>query len=215
MEQVKATLSRKVGPFTVGAWLLIAIGGVALGLAIKRTFAGGGEPGFSGTGLPSNPDAGLSDDFSPSMGVVAGSQQQQDFATFTARTTAEYNRFREEIGEQLDDYFGGSQPDDPTNEDPSFNDPDQDGQPGSGGGNRPGQGGPNPTTIGFTVRNGETWQALGQRVQRALGGDSVAPLNTIIGILKSNSSGMTANDGSGNPVPGETIHIHVQSYQGN
>lgn len=36
MEQLKATLSRRIGPFTVGVWLIVVVVGVGVGLLVRR-----------------------------------------------------------------------------------------------------------------------------------------------------------------------------------
>lgn len=48
MERLKAALSRKVGPFTVGAWILIVVVGVGIGLAVRRRFSGSSSGGGEG-----------------------------------------------------------------------------------------------------------------------------------------------------------------------
>lgn len=45
MERLKATLSRKVGPFTVGAWIVIVVAGVGIGLMVRRGFGSSGGGG--------------------------------------------------------------------------------------------------------------------------------------------------------------------------
>jgi nucleoid-associated protein YgaU len=53
MKRIKATLTRKVGPFTVGVWLIILIAGVGIGLLVrgrlgktKEDSSGQVQPGF-------------------------------------------------------------------------------------------------------------------------------------------------------------------------
>jgi len=41
LTEVKATLKKEVGPFSIGVWLLIIGGGLALGLVASRAFPGG------------------------------------------------------------------------------------------------------------------------------------------------------------------------------
>lgn len=45
MERLKATLSKKVGPFTVGAWIVIVVAGVGIGLMVRRGFGSSGGGG--------------------------------------------------------------------------------------------------------------------------------------------------------------------------
>jgi len=45
VERLKATLSRKVGPFTVGAWIVIVVAGVGIGLMVRRGFGSSGGGG--------------------------------------------------------------------------------------------------------------------------------------------------------------------------
>ena len=56
LDDIKKTLGREVGPFSVGAWLLIIGGGLGLGLLAGRAFGGGPET------LPDlGPDGGAGD----------------------------------------------------------------------------------------------------------------------------------------------------------
>lgn len=40
MERLRETLARKIGPFTVGVWLIIVVAGVGIGLLVRRGFGG-------------------------------------------------------------------------------------------------------------------------------------------------------------------------------
>jgi hypothetical protein len=67
MDRIKVTLSRKVGPFSVGVWLFVIVAGVGLGLAMRRGF-GRSNADTSG----SVPDQGTGVDaegFAPGSGI--------------------------------------------------------------------------------------------------------------------------------------------------
>lgn len=67
MDRIKVTLSRKVGPFSIGVWLFVIVAGVGLGLAMKRGFGRSNED-TSG----SVPDQGTGTDsegFTPGSGI--------------------------------------------------------------------------------------------------------------------------------------------------
>lgn len=98
MDKLKATLGRKIGPFSVGVWIIVVIAGVGLGLLIKRRMGGTPEGDFSGTAEPSN-DPGL-DGLPATQG--APTVVQQDFETVT-RLREEQDRFRDEVDERFQD----------------------------------------------------------------------------------------------------------------
>jgi hypothetical protein len=67
MDRIKVTLSRKVGPFSIGVWLFVIVAGVGLGLAMRRGF---GKSNADTSG--SVPDQGTgvdADGFAPGSGI--------------------------------------------------------------------------------------------------------------------------------------------------
>lgn len=59
MEQLREFLARRVGPFTVGTWLIVGGAGIGLGLAARRVFGKAddpsGDPDFSGSAAVAEP----------------------------------------------------------------------------------------------------------------------------------------------------------------
>ncbi len=47
MDELKATLSRKVGPFPVGVWIIIITAGGGIGFLVRKPCAGDTEGGSS------------------------------------------------------------------------------------------------------------------------------------------------------------------------
>ena len=219
MEQVKKQLSRKVGPFTVGAWLIVAIVGIGLGLAVKRALGGGAgvvTPGASGESMPSNPNA--FDGLLGTQGIAPGNihDQQSDFAT-TAALNRVYSRFDDEVNQRfqdfVSDFFTGqgpgeypwNNPDDPGEGDSPIN---QDGdQPISdsdtnAGGNVP----VNYSTLEYTARSGDTWEDVARAFIAQLGqGSEHIPIATVVSIIRSQNA-----NSSGTPTPGVTYTVAVQ-----
>ncbi len=61
MEQLKATLTRKVGPFSVGVWILILAAGITIAFLIRKRFGPDettGDPDSSGTANVGEPADG-------------------------------------------------------------------------------------------------------------------------------------------------------------
>jgi len=95
MEQFKATLRRKVGPFTVGAWLLVVVAGVALGLMVKRAMGTAISPETS----PNNAKSyeALDDALPATEGITQNSYNAADFTTLATDIRTENSRWRDEL----------------------------------------------------------------------------------------------------------------------
>lgn len=96
MERFTATLKRKIGPFTIGVWLVIIVLGVGLGLMLRRRLGNRVIAGDeSASGLTTSPaySPGL-DGLPPTQG--APTVVQQDFESVTA-IRKEQDRFRDEL----------------------------------------------------------------------------------------------------------------------
>jgi hypothetical protein len=58
VDKIKVTLSRRIGPFPLGIWIVIVVVGVSLGLILRKRFAGRSDDG-SGSVEPAFPQDGL------------------------------------------------------------------------------------------------------------------------------------------------------------
>jgi hypothetical protein len=58
MDKIKVTLSRRIGPFPLGIWIVIVVVGVGLGLMLRKRFASRGDEG-SGSVEPAFDDGGM------------------------------------------------------------------------------------------------------------------------------------------------------------
>lgn len=106
MEQLKVTLNRQIGPFKLWQWLLVLVGGIALGLMVRNRFSG-----FGG-GKDEESTLGATDDLeglTPTQG--APTIVQQDFESVTA-LQQQQDRFQDELenietglGDRIEDLF--------------------------------------------------------------------------------------------------------------
>jgi hypothetical protein len=94
MDRIKVTLSRKIGPFSVGVWLFVIVAGIGLGLAMRRGFGRSNED-TSG----SVPDQGTGTDsegFTPGSGIGG-----QGNAPVTITRTELVDTFDREVRDDL------------------------------------------------------------------------------------------------------------------
>lgn len=73
MEKIRVTLSRRIGPFPLGIWIVIVVVGVSLGLLLRRRFGVPGDEDTSGLAEPAFDDSALPGATGPiSSGPVSG-----------------------------------------------------------------------------------------------------------------------------------------------
>jgi hypothetical protein len=72
MDKIKVTLSRRIGPFSLGIWIVIVVVGVGLGLMLRKRFASRGdeesgsvEPAFDDGGMTGPISGGSASGFAP------------------------------------------------------------------------------------------------------------------------------------------------------
>jgi hypothetical protein len=100
MADIKVTLQKKVGPFKLWQWLVVAIVGIGMGLVIRKRLGQGQVDTHPETLYTGEPVEGLE----ATQGSVGQTGQLIDWGSGPALID-EQNRFLDELDKQLDDLF--------------------------------------------------------------------------------------------------------------